>query len=99
MARRAGLSGTVCGDRRVERRIPRFYVPRSTGEKPDRDRRLLGAGDRTSRIRDAIAAYYSGIAAGQLVMPIDRVFPLSQAAEAHAHVERGHPFGRVLLHP
>lgn len=53
----------------------------------------------TSRIRDAIAAYYSGIAAGQLVMPIDRVFPLSQAAEAHAHVERGHPFGRVLLHP
>jgi NADPH:quinone reductase-like Zn-dependent oxidoreductase len=27
------------------------------------------------------------------------VFPLSEAAAAHEHLENGHPFGRVLMTP
>lgn len=53
----------------------------------------------TPRIHEAIAGYYARIAAGELTMPIDRAFPLAEAAAAHAHIEQGHPFGRVLLHP
>lgn len=51
------------------------------------------------RAHEAIAACYAEIGAGRLTMPIDRIFPLAEAAAAHAHVERGHPFGRVLLRP
>lgn len=36
---------------------------------------------------------------GELKMPIERVFPLSQAREAHEFVANGHPFGRVLMRP
>ena len=34
---------------------------------------------------------------GELSMPIDSIYPLAEAAAAHAHVETGHPIGRVLL--
>ena len=36
------------------------------------------------------------LAAGAIRMPIDRVFPLSEAAAAHRYAEQAHPFGRVL---
>lgn len=37
------------------------------------------------------------MAAGAIRMPIDRVFPLSEAAAAHRYAEQAHPFGRVLM--
>jgi NADPH2:quinone reductase len=39
------------------------------------------------------------IAAGAIKVPIDRTFPLSQAAEAHAYIESRQAVGRVLLIP
>jgi NADPH:quinone reductase-like Zn-dependent oxidoreductase len=35
--------------------------------------------------------------AGRLRVPIDRVLPLGEAAQAQAHLESGHPRGRVVL--
>ena len=37
------------------------------------------------------------MAAGQIDMPIDRIFPLAEAAAAHRYAETAHPFGRVLM--
>ena len=54
---------------------------------------------RTARVHEAVAAIFADIAAGRLSMPIERVYPLAEAAAAHAHVETGHPFGRILLRP
>ncbi len=54
---------------------------------------------RTARVHEAIAGIFADIAAGRLTMPIEQVYPLAQAAAAHAHVETGHPFGRILLRP
>ena len=39
------------------------------------------------------------MAGARLRVVIDRVFPLSQAAEAHAYIESRAAFGRVLLRP
>ena len=39
------------------------------------------------------------VATGELRVSIDRVFPLSEAAEAHRYIESRQAFGRVLLRP
>jgi len=39
------------------------------------------------------------IAAGELRIAIDRTYPLSDAAAAHAHIESRQAFGRVVLIP
>ena len=39
------------------------------------------------------------VAAGELQVVIDRVFPLAEAAEAHTYIESRQAFGRVLLRP
>ena len=39
------------------------------------------------------------VATGDLRVSIDRVFPLSEAADAHRYIEGRHAFGRVLLRP
>ena len=39
------------------------------------------------------------VARGDLRVVIDRTYPLSEAAAAHAHVESRDAFGRVLLVP
>jgi len=46
-------------------------------------------------VSDQIAA----VASGALQVVIDRTFPLTDAAEAHAYIESRHAFGRVLLIP
>jgi NADPH:quinone reductase-like Zn-dependent oxidoreductase len=51
------------------------------------------------RVHRIVAEIMEQVRAGDLTMPIDSIFPLSDAATAHRHVEQGHPFGRVLLHP
>ncbi|MCL4232519.1 MAG: NADPH:quinone oxidoreductase family protein [Dehalococcoidia bacterium] len=52
--------------------------------------------ERTRRVIEEILA---GIARGELKVVIDRVFPLSQAAEAHRHIESRQAFGRVVMTP
>lgn len=52
-----------------------------------------------SRCRTMIEGLLRDVAAGQLKVVIDRTFPLSGAAEAHAYIEGRGAFGRVLLIP
>ncbi len=56
----------------------------------------LLSGDRAHRM---IAGIFDDMAAGELRAVIDRVFPLSEAAAAHAYIESRQAFGRVLLVP
>ena len=51
------------------------------------------------RAYDMVGDQLSTVAAGTLKVVIDRSFPLSQAAEAHAYIESRHAFGRVILTP
>jgi NADPH:quinone reductase-like Zn-dependent oxidoreductase len=37
------------------------------------------------------------IASGEVCIPVDRVFPLASAGEAHAFLEQGAQFGKVVL--
>jgi len=37
------------------------------------------------------------LASGAVKIPVDRVFPLERAGEAHAYLERGAQFGKVVL--
>ena len=46
-----------------------------------------------------IARLLDDIARGELRVVIDQVFPLSEAAAAHAYIESRRSFGRVLLAP
>lgn len=49
----------------------------------------------TPRAHAMLDRHIKAVAAGELRMPIERIFPLSEAAAAHAFAETGHPFGRV----
>ena len=51
------------------------------------------------RTRPMIERLIERIAAGELRVVTDKVFPLSQAAEAHRYIESRQAFGRVLLTP
>jgi NADPH2:quinone reductase len=51
------------------------------------------------RVHAMIGRHLADAAAGRVSMPIEHVFPLSAAAEAHDHVQHGHPFGRVVMTP
>ncbi len=60
---------------------------------------LFGREMHTARAHAIVSRMYDGIAAGRLRMPIERVYPLAEAALAHSHAETGHPFGRIVLAP
>jgi NADPH:quinone reductase len=51
------------------------------------------------RAHAMIAGHLEAIALGELRVVIDRSFPLSEAAAAHAYIESRQAFGRVLLVP
>ncbi len=51
------------------------------------------------RVQPMIARHITDIASGALKVIIDRTFPLSEAAAAHAYIESRAAFGRVLLIP
>jgi NADPH2:quinone reductase len=52
-----------------------------------------------TRAYATIAAIIDDVAAGRIRVVIDRKFPLSEAAAAHAYLESRAAFGRVLLIP
>jgi NADPH2:quinone reductase len=60
---------------------------------------FLGAEVITDRVRSMIAQHLDDIAAGRLRVVVDRVFPLADAADAHAYVESRQAVGRVVLVP
>ena len=51
------------------------------------------------RAHAMIAGHLDAIARGELKVVIDRIFPLADAAGAHAYIESRQAFGRVLLAP
>jgi NADPH2:quinone reductase len=60
---------------------------------------MFGREMHTERARAIIDRWMTAAAKGQVEVPVDRVFPLSEAAAAHDYLENGHPFGRVLMVP
>ena len=60
---------------------------------------FLGAEIATDRVYNNIQRLIDDAARGDLQVVIDRTFPLSAAAEAHAYIERRHAVGRVVLIP
>ncbi len=60
---------------------------------------FLGAEIATDRVNDNIQRLIGEVAAGRLTAVIDRTFPLSEAAAAHAYIESRQAVGRVLLIP
>jgi NADPH2:quinone reductase len=60
---------------------------------------FLGAELGTERVHRMIDQHLADVAAGKLKVVIDRAFPLSEAAAAHAYIESRQAFGRVLLIP
>jgi NADPH:quinone reductase len=60
---------------------------------------FFGAEVITDRVRAMVARHLDEIAAGDLRVVVDRTFPLSDAAGAHAYIESRQAFGRVVLVP
>lgn len=60
---------------------------------------FLGAEIGTDRVHDNIQRLIDDAARGSLKVVIDKTFPLSQAADAHAYIESRRAVGRVLLIP
>jgi NADPH2:quinone reductase len=51
------------------------------------------------RGRPLVERLLQDVAAGRLRVAIDRTYPLSEAAAAHAYIESRQVFGRVVLVP
>ncbi|MEI9996423.1 MAG: zinc-binding alcohol dehydrogenase family protein [Rhizomicrobium sp.] len=60
---------------------------------------FLGAELATDRVHDMIQTLVNEVADGKLKVLIDKTFPLSEAAAAHAYIESRKAVGRVLLFP
>jgi NADPH2:quinone reductase len=60
---------------------------------------FFGAEVTTDRVRANVARLLDDIAADELRVVVDRTFPLSDAAGAHAYLESRQAFGRVVLVP
>jgi len=60
---------------------------------------FLGAEIITDRVQQMIGQHIADVAKGELKVIVDRTFPLSDAAAAHAYLESRQAFGRVLLIP
>ena len=60
---------------------------------------FLGAEMVNERTRAMIQRHVDDVAAGRLTVVVDRTFPLSEAAAAHAYIESRQAVGRVVLIP
>ncbi|HEY5071193.1 MAG TPA: zinc-binding alcohol dehydrogenase family protein [Caulobacteraceae bacterium] len=60
---------------------------------------FLGAEIGSDRVHDNIQRMIEEAARGELKVLVDRTFPLSRAAEAHAYIESRQAVGRVVLIP
>ena len=60
---------------------------------------MLGKSFHKPRVHAMVAALLDRLATGELVAVIDRRFPLSEGAAAHAHAEGRGRIGRVLMIP
>lgn len=51
----------------------------------------------TTRVHDLVHSLFDRVVSGELSMPVEREFPLSEVRAAHAFVADAHPFGRVVM--
>nr|WP_225899658.1 zinc-binding dehydrogenase [Croceicoccus gelatinilyticus] len=88
---RYGAVGASTGE------VPSFSFFELIGEMLNVYGVSLGQEMHTDRVRALIDMIMAKLLDGTYRMPIDRVFALRDAVEAHRHVAEGHPFGRVLM--
>ena len=60
---------------------------------------FFGAEIGTERAQTLITNLIGDVASGELKVVLDRTFPLSEAAAAHAYIESRQAVGRVVLTP
>jgi NADPH2:quinone reductase len=60
---------------------------------------FFGAEIITERVQAMVLRHLEHVASGVLRVVIDRVYPLAEAADAHAYLESRQAFGRVVLVP
>lgn len=60
---------------------------------------MLGKAFHTTRVHDMVAGLLERMATGELTAVIDRRFPLSEGAAAHAYAETRGRIGRILMIP
>jgi NADPH:quinone reductase len=60
---------------------------------------FFGAEIATERVQAMVDRHLAEVASGDLQVIVDRTYPLSEAAEAHAYLESRQAFGRVVLVP
>jgi NADPH2:quinone reductase len=60
---------------------------------------FFGAEIITERVQSMVDRHLEHVASGVLRVVIDRVYPLAEAADAHAYLESRQAFGRVVLVP
>jgi NADPH:quinone reductase len=77
----------------------RVYVGSLMGGNRSLSGVFLGAEIATDRVHNMIQMLVDEVAAGKLKVLIDKTFPLSDAAGAHAYIESRKAVGRVLLIP
>jgi NADPH:quinone reductase-like Zn-dependent oxidoreductase len=77
------------------RRLPAILLSRLVGGK----RALFAATglEKPQRLRAMLSEILTEIDAGRLAPVMDRIYPLADLVEAHAHVEAGHKRGNVVV--
>jgi NADPH:quinone reductase-like Zn-dependent oxidoreductase len=60
---------------------------------------MLGPICHEPALRASMASLLGRVAAGELMSPLDKVFPLSDAAAAHRRAEQRGRLGRVVMVP
>jgi NADPH2:quinone reductase len=86
----ATLTGPIVELNLLQMMIKRLVVTGSTLRARDAKEK--------ARLASAVeAAAWPLIESGRVRIPVDRTFPLEQAGEAHAWLERGSQFGKVVL--
>jgi NADPH2:quinone reductase len=89
IGRLAGMTAEFDFDLHARKRIDYIGVTFRT-------RSIAEVHDIMIKMRDDL---WEDVTAGRIQIPIDRTFPLAQAAEAHAYVRANNHFGKVLLIP
>jgi NADPH:quinone reductase-like Zn-dependent oxidoreductase len=73
---------------------PRINTIASRGHKEDAGIAYIGGAEAT---KDDLATVAALIASGEIVLPIDTVYPLERVRDAYDHLLRGHVRGKIVL--
>ena len=94
-----GYRGRVSLVGQAGREANKIDVARMMGMNQTLSGVFLGAEIMLDRVHDMIQQLIDDVAKGEIEVVIDRRFPLSEAAEAHAYIESRKAVGRVVLIP